>query len=413
MMIQNNIETLLRSKIGLAPNSIGSQKIARAIENRRVACDLPNSQSYWQYLKTNPEELQQLIECVTIPETWFFRDKKPFDFVRNYVINKWLPNNFNNTLNLLSVPCATGEEPFSLVMTLFDIGLQEHQFNLDAIDINKQVLFKAQQGFYQNNSFRQKPFDYRSKYFKEIKNGYQLSEKIRQKVKFQHGNILNPFFLNNQKYDLIFCRNLLIYLDETGRNKALNVLERLLKTDGILFVGSGETSILADRFNSLRQPFTFAYQKKSNSLNTLNSVINKKSAQPPRKLPIIPHISVTKLPEKQPKITEKITEKITSSPDLLTQSRNLANHGQLEAAITICEDYLRTNITSAEGYVLLGEISEALGKQNQAEQSYQKALYLQPNYYEALVHLALLKENKGDIQGAKLIRQRIERVLQS
>ncbi len=405
-MIQAKIEELLRQKIGLAPSSIGSGKIARAIENRRIACNLPNAKSYWQYLKVYPVELQQLIEYVTIPETWFFRDKKPFDFVSKYVSNEWLPSNFNNILNVLSIPCATGEEPFSLAMTLLDMGLSYQQFNLDAIDINKQVLSKAKLGFYTNNSFRQKPFDYRDKYFQEVENGYQLTQKIRQKVNFQYGNILEPLFLNTQKYDLIFCRNLLIYLDDSARKKALNVLERLLKSEGFLFVGSGETAILqGDRFISIRQPFTFAYQKKP---NLVNSVINKKPEQPVINLPIIPDLPVKQISEPPSKI-----EKIDTSVKALEIARKLANNGELEKAVTICEDYLKNNVTSAEGYVLLGEIHQGLGKNKEAEDYYQKAIYLKPSYYEALVHLALLKENRGDIMGAKLIRQRIERVLES
>jgi len=95
---------------------------------------------------------------------------------------------------------------------------------------------------------------------------------------------------------------------------------------------------------------------------------------------------------------------------LLEKARRLANQGSLEEAATLCKTYLSQNLTSAEAYVLLGEVHQALGNDEQAEQCFQKAVYLKPNYYEALFHLALLQENRGDLAKATVIRQRIQRL---
>ena len=119
---QATIEALLKDKIGLAASTIG-HKIARAVEKRRLACDLPDFQTYLRRLQTSKAELEELIELVVVPETWFFRDRKPFTFLEHYVKSEWLPNRNNGILRLLSIPCSTGEEPYSLAMILLNAGL--------------------------------------------------------------------------------------------------------------------------------------------------------------------------------------------------------------------------------------------------------------------------------------------------
>ncbi|NES71761.1 MAG: hypothetical protein F6K24_44445 [Okeania sp. SIO2D1] len=94
----------------------------------------------------------------------------------------------------------------------------------------------------------------------------------------------------------------------------------------------------------------------------------------------------------------------------LDTCRCLANEGQLQEASDLCQDYLRQNPTSAPGYLLMGEIYQAIDQKREAEECWQKAIYLEPNCYEALVHLLLLKEEQGDRAGATVIRQRLQRL---
>ncbi|NEO95554.1 MAG: protein-glutamate O-methyltransferase CheR, partial [Moorea sp. SIO3G5] len=261
-MIQATIEALLRKKIGLDGSTIGSRQIARAIETRRLACGLPDQQTYLQQLQTSPQELEALIETVVVLETWFFRDRKPFAFVSRYVRSEWLPNPNHPILRVLSIPCSTGEEPYSIAMTLLDAGLTPNQFRVDAIDISKEALQKARRALYSRNSFRGNQLQQRKRYFKQTADGYELCQLVRNTVKFKHGNILGPLGLVQNNYDIIFCRNLLIYLDKSARFRAIELLDRLLMPQGLLFVGSAETGVITiNRFVSVRYPFAFAYQK--------------------------------------------------------------------------------------------------------------------------------------------------------
>lgn len=432
-MVQAEIEALLRKKIGLDVNTIGSTKLARAIDNRRIACHLPDVEGYLQLLRTSSQELAELIENIVIPETWFFRDRNPFSFLKSYITSQWYPQHLQDTLRLLSIPCCTGEEPYSLAMTLLDAGLAPSKFRIDGIDISKQSISKAENATYSKNSFRGEDISYQQRYFQEIAQRYILTNTVRNTVNFRIGNILEPFLLGQNQYDIIFCRNLLIYLDNSSRTRVIEVLDRALVPGGLLFVGSAETAIvssISDRFTSIHQPFTFAYQKNqsykpssnNNSKLEPNSTpnIQNSSQKQNKKYTALTTVKPIQLaisqpspqPQKPPPPPKSTTTPQNSAnPVSLLTARTLANQGNLEEAATICHNYLQQHSTNAEAYLLLGEIHQGLSKNDLAEQYYQKVLYLNPNHYEALTHLALLREHRGDAQGAKLIRQRIQRIM--
>lgn len=105
------------------------------------------------------------------------------------------------------------------------------------------------------------------------------------------------------------------------------------------------------------------------------------------------------------------SEKTQTLPCLKT-ARNLADVGNLEEAATLCKTYLSQNSTSIEAHLLLGEVYQGLGKEEEAEQCFRKVIYLNPNHYDALVHLALLQEHRGDLGSAARLRQRIQRLEQ-
>ncbi|WP_424100480.1 CheR family methyltransferase [Moorena producens] len=415
-MIQATIEALLRKKIGLDGSTIGSRQIARAIETRRLACGLPDQQTYLQKLQTSPQELEALIETVVVLETWFFRDKQPFGFLSRYLRSEWLPNPNHPILRVLSIPCSTGEEPYSIAMTLLDVGLTPNQFRIDAIDISKEALQKARRALYSRNSFRGNQLQQRKRYFKQTTDGYELCQLVRNTVNFKHGNILDPLGLAQSNYDIIFCRNLLIYLDKSARFRAIELLDRLLMPKGLLFVGSAETGVITtNRFVSVRYPFAFAYQK----VKHLGERQTRESEQgrgrnwetssllPTDKSPPSALVNRQSKGIKQSCLQRELEK---GQESLLEKARRLANQGSLEEAATLCQTYLNQHLTSAEAYVLLGEVHQALGNDEQAEPCFQKAVYLKPNYYEALFHLALLQENRGELAKATVIRQRIQRL---
>jgi chemotaxis protein methyltransferase WspC len=413
------IETLLKKKIGLNPDSIGMKKIDSDVRRCMAAIGMTDQKEYITFLQTSASELEKLIETITVPETWFFRNRGAFDYLESHARKEWATKTGNRPLRILSVPCATGEEAFTIAMALLNAGGLPEQFHIDATDISKKALVGAANAVYGKNSFRGKHLAFRSRYFTETDNGYRLLPEVKQTVEFICDNILAPLFLSNQApYDVIFCRNLLIYFDPEAQQLAIRVLDRLLKKNGLLFVGHAETGLFeAKHFSSVRHPGVFAFSKgaprtegsveKPNRTRITPGLFAapKKAVQPlPSRLLKIP-ATVSKPPLNRTHVAPKAPE----TEENIKKARSLADSGNLFEAAELCETRLKYDDKDTEAFCLLGLIRLALDDDAAAEQYFNKAVYLDPNHYEALVHLALMREHRGDKKDAFELHQRAER----
>jgi chemotaxis protein methyltransferase WspC len=380
---------------------------------------LTKLEDYAKYLHEAPAELSALVEAVVVKETWFFRDKEPFTALVRLVQSEWLPTHPVGPLRLLSIPCSTGEEPYSMSMALSDGGLPGDRFQIDAVDISSHALESAQRAVYRKNSFRGQARDYRERHFQPWDDGYLLNQGVRDQVRFQKGNILDGDCLDGGGvYDFIFCRNLLIYFDRPTQEKVLQKLGRLLKKTGVLFVGPVELPLVASQgFASARIPMAAACRKldsipkpqtershrhkKPSSKNLASrstSTPTKPISRPPS-----PPVSATKS-------SPTFSRKQAPQADLENAAR-LADEGRLAEATQLCKNYIRVHGASAQAYYLLGLVGDAEGNDAQAVDFYRKALYLEPNHYETLVQMATLSGKKGDTNGARLLHKRAQRVL--
>ncbi|HUP90907.1 MAG TPA: protein-glutamate O-methyltransferase CheR, partial [Solimonas sp.] len=254
------IEQLLKKAMGLDSQSIGSPTVERAVESRQRALRIADAQVYWDKVSTDEAELQELIEAVVVPETWFFRDREAFAALAGTVLPEWLRSHPGGVMRLLSLPCSSGEEPFSIAMALLDAGLAPERFAIDAVDISARALEIAQRGLYSPNSFRGEVLGFRDRHFEPTPHGHKVSDAVRQQVRFRQGNIFSPNA--GELYDVVFCRNLLIYFDRPVQDRAVKVIEKMLTAKGFLFVGPSETSLLGSHnFTSARWPLAFAFRK--------------------------------------------------------------------------------------------------------------------------------------------------------
>jgi chemotaxis protein methyltransferase WspC len=395
----HHIVRLLQQTIGLAPNCLSDRALIQVIRQRQATCGLPDLVAYWLYLCSSTPELTHLIEAIVVSETWFFRDYQPFVYLSDFIQQEWLLRHPHRRLRVLSLPCATGEEPYSIAITLLESGLPPSRWQIDAIDISQVALEKAKRSIYPQHSFREKRFTQRDRYFQPTAAGYQLSSEIRSQVNFKQANLLEPQTLTTfSHYDVIFCRNLLIYLDQSARTQAIGTLSQLLTEIGLLFVGHSELSLLtASEFMRVRQPFTFAVRKTQSSPKTLHQPEAKRSALLPTPRAVPPAIAPPS-PPTVPTITA------------LEQAKTLADQGQLQAAITLCQTHLNTAPTDAAALVLLGTLQQAIGQDQVSERSFQQALYLDPHQEEALLHLIFLKEKWKEQAQAEILRQRLQRL---
>lgn len=406
--VLGRIESILKETTGLHSASIGSFTIASAVQRRMSACGQDNTDTgahaYLAQLLVSQGELNALIEEVVIPETWFFRNWNVFDALRHFVSKKRVPDQSQEVLRVLSLPCSTGEEPYSIAMALMDADLPLNRFRIDAMDISTQALARARCAVYGSNAFRGDDLAFRDRFFRHTDAGYALDETIRQSVNFIQANILDTAFMPGQGlYDMVFCRNVMIYFDSLTQTRVVEVLSRLLKPTGTLFVGHAESGIiLSHGYVSEHIPGAFAFRKTGSGQRSRPEVQAPVGCQKKITPVFVPP------PCLFPKVPQPVAEVLLPT-DSLEQAFCLANEGSLAEAADLCETWLEHHEPCVRAYYLLGLIREAAGIGQQAEEYLRKALYLQPDHQEALVHLALLVEQKGDTAAAAVLRQRARR----
>lgn len=403
----------LKERIGLDVASVGAAIIERAVRQRTTLSQAAHADEYWQLLQGSRDEQQALIEAVIVPETWFFRYPESFATLGKLARARLKELNNMRALRILSLPCSTGEEPYSIAMALLDAGLQPHQFKVDGMDISPLSVEKARRALYGRNSFRGQDLEFRERHFFAEQDGHRVNEYVREQVRWQVGNVLDPTLLASEPaFDFVFCRNLLIYFDQPTQKQVFEVLKRLTHVDGVLFIGPAEGSLLGRLgMRSIGIPQSFAFSRHSEPhpepLPTPKPVAVPvsqplRSAASPAPVRNRPFAAVTPLP-----VTKK-----TANPDaatLLAQIAALANEGKSAEARAACEDYLRSHEPVAQVFYWLGLLSDVAGLSLEAQSFYRKALYLEPQHPEALMHLAALLQAQGDTAGARRLQERAAR----
>ena len=215
------------------------------------------------------QEMQELINLLTINETYFFRERAQFDALVSDVLPKLTRRRSRlDPINIWSAPCSTGEEPYSIALMLLEYWDDVDAFDvaIHGSDIDTSVLERARRGLFSARSVSKLPPEVLTNYFDLVRNSgeYEIKKEIRDSVHFFKSNVLKPEFRSdNDMYDVIFCRNMLIYFDETSRRIAVENFHNVMRDDGVLFLGHSESM---SRISSLFAPEKFGgvigYRKK-------------------------------------------------------------------------------------------------------------------------------------------------------
>ena len=457
-VFQREIEELLRRRIGLNSEALGARTISRAVKRGLRQSRLKNLADYCAELKTSAALFDELVEMVVVPETSFFRNRVSYGFLRQWVSEEWRPQmdgSKTRPLRVLSLPCSTGEEPYSIAITLLENNLALSDFHIDAVDVSAVALAKAQAGIFSPYAFRRRTYRKDDKYFSlavptdETESGfkrcnsadlavdlgselsrrkplrYVLNDDVRNKISFYQGNVLDEGLLADAlPYDIVFCRNMLIYFDRIARDRAFSLLNRVLRPGGLLFVGYAETRLVsAEHYRSVPYPQTFAFYKRS----AVGKAATKATAQPylaaQHKIernkiissPVVekPHAFASGLQAALPIV--KIINSATAGREAQRQTdldlaRELADKNSLAQATELCDRYLAAHPSSAAAHLLKGELYQALGDMDAAEGCFGCALYLSPQMHEALTHLLIIHEGRGEMDKAGVVRSRLQRL---
>jgi chemotaxis protein methyltransferase WspC len=379
---------LLRSRTGLESGALGTQAVGSAVRSRMKALGLTDGDDYATRLCADSAEFAALLDEVLVPETWFFRGGEIFDYLAGHIRSVLLTR---PAFRALSLPCSTGEEPYSLALALAERGVSGCA--IDGVDISPRNLDEARRGVFGELSFRQTAPALRGRYFRAVHGGWELDPSVKPAVRFLPGNVLDPGLLPSASYDLILCRNLFIYLAPPARQRALANLERLLAPGGLLGLGYAEPIDRADRrFESAGPADHFLYRRAAT-----------KGVPPPVVLLPAPRPAPLLLPPPRP---------AAPPPEAVRpigRARLAADAGRYEEAYGLCTGLLTEAGPDADVYALMGVIQQARHQTEEARRHLERAIYLAPNHREALLHLLLLHEQRGDAERAGVLRLRLER----
>jgi len=241
----------------------------RRLERRLIALSMDSFHEYYYYLKYNQQndnELQKLMDVITIKETYFFKEVDQIKTLVNEVIPELRREKSHETIKIWSAGCATGEEAYTIAMLCIEKGyhLGESRVEIFANDISQEAIQKAKQGIYKQTSFRTTEPSYIHRFFTAQDDGtHKIRDEVREPLSFFCINLLDRNRLTFlPMFDVIFCRNLIIYFDDDSKRKVIENFYKKLQSQKYLFLGHSESLINFTHLFKLRHfQHSLVYQR--------------------------------------------------------------------------------------------------------------------------------------------------------
>ncbi len=245
------------------------EKLAKYIDSRSGVLGFDNFRKYFFKLRfedKDGEEFQELMNSITVNETYFFREKDQFEVLVNNILpelHRVLP--VSKPIRILSSPCSTGEEPYSMILHILEEGniVEKRDIEIIGIDIDSTVIKKAKLAKYSERSVHAIPKNILAKWFQKKTLGYDLIEDLHGTVDFKVANVFDRAQMRKLgKFDVIFSRNMLIYFDDASRKEVAMTFYDMLNPGGYVLLGHAEyMSRIVSVFNAKKIDNTLIYQK--------------------------------------------------------------------------------------------------------------------------------------------------------
>jgi chemotaxis protein methyltransferase CheR len=211
-------------------------------------------------------ELQALVNLMTVNETYFFREDYQFDCLVDSILPEILAHKKDKSpIRIWALPSSSGEEAYTIAMCLIERwpGIHDHDVEIISSDIDTNILSQAKAGLYSARSTMHVPETYLRKYFKKTARGFQIDDLLRSAVEFTRVNLQDPSDVRPYRnFDIIFCRNLLIYFDDVSRKQAAETFYDALRPGGFILLGHSESmSRISSLFQIRKFPSAIVYQR--------------------------------------------------------------------------------------------------------------------------------------------------------
>jgi len=426
----------LLSSTGLHFEKRNRHALERGIHKRMSTLCMAKSEDYLGYLKRHGEsrqELQKLLQFLTVGETYFFRYPSQFEALREGLLTGCAAS--HQPIRIWSAGCSTGEEAYSIAITVMEAlpDWRTRDVRIIASDLNQQSLARAREGVYNQWALRTTEQHHLDRYFEQGKDGFRIKDEVKRLVEFQQMNLSGaddaPFGGSFPGFDAIFCRNVLIYFSPGAAARALGRFAELLKTSGQLFLGHAETIVQRAPDLEIRQreeSFYFVKSPAPVGSEPEPQPEPQRSPPPPKlsTLPPLPALPPLLLPEEEPvpaaarleearrlfdaeeleRAWQVLEELLRDEPEhsgaLVLQGFLLASLGRLQEALDTCCRAVALDDLLPEAYFLKGVVLDAWGRLEEAADEYRKALlldhdFIMPRFYMGRLHLRLGKLPEG------------------
>ena len=270
--LPDDVFRLLRDQIyrrsGIWFNDTAKYLLQKRLSPRARELSFDSFQKYFYFLQYDPRadaEFDQIFDLVTTNETYFFREPAQLQAFVEEIVPDLMSRKPVKKVRIWSAGCSSGEEPYSIAILLEEAGWYEHAaFEIFASDINQQVLAKARKGHYRENAFRATSPLLREKYFtREADGGWRIRDEIRNRVSFGRLNLYDEARVSLLgQLDIVFCRNVIIYFDDSSKKVVVSNFYNRLIDGGYLLLGHSESLIsLSTQFKLRHLKNDMVYQK--------------------------------------------------------------------------------------------------------------------------------------------------------
>jgi chemotaxis protein methyltransferase CheR len=391
------------SATGLVFYADRPESLAGHVGERMIERGLDDCRSYLSLLKEeNPgsAELDKLVELLTIGETYFFRHRELFDALRDAVLPEIIGRNgHSRRLRIWSAGCANGAEVYSLAIVLRrDLSHLVQGWNISIVgtDINRTFLAQAAVGDYEEWAFRGTPPELRRECFQQGDKTWRIARQFREGVSFHYHNLVSGPFpatpCGRAAFDLILCRNVLIYFGPDFTERVISQLAECLAPEGWLAVGHAEHgTCFQAAFEAVSFPGAILYRKSK----PREAPSSPSGAVPAKTFLHGAHCTMAPRSVEAASNVSRNRSTAGETPIDLQQIRALADRGNIEAALRLCQARLTREPLNPIGYFYEALLLDLVGQHAPALRSLQKAIYLDRKFALAHYYSGLIREKLG------------------
>jgi chemotaxis protein methyltransferase CheR len=443
----------IESRTGIYADDSKQSSFKISLDVRMRILGIKDYDAYYSLITANAvgkKEFDELLNLILIKETFFFRDDRQLNVLTKNILPELIERKKGKEIKIWSAGCATGEEPYSISMAIMESPLP-HNSNVSvyATDISEGVLKRAKEGIYNKSSMRAISKEMLNKYFTHRDGQYFLGDQVKQRVRFETVNLVEPYFPTEESIDIVFCKNVIIYFRLDTVKKLIRRFGNALAAGGCLFVGHSESLWqISDDFELEEISGVFLYRKDGKNkrvfgenrsrqmgraVNIMDSAYQglpsslvKKAA---RHVTLTPqmvrenasqwHVGLmhkkgvskwlkkgvpTAGDDNYESVLKNIEEILQGDPKNidahLLAGKIYANMGLYDKALRKGMDVLGVNDLSDNAYLLMGSIYYKTGEKEKAVSSFKKAIYLDDNSVLPHYYLGNLYKDAGLVEQA-------------